>query len=339
MKIPSEDIIQADSPDRVISTILAVGDGARKDTQIAQAIGNLDPRQGRYYRRAAEILGFIERESHNSVLTSLGEDFIRSNAAHRRILFVQALLNDSVIQRLLPFLDSCGPNGASRTQLEGFLGGVADLGAASMVRRRVSSYSSWLRHFGIATGSGANLVLENLPATSPILRITSDEEPLSPNRFELNEYEAQARRVRAARDAVAFYVNHAAHERAAASHESLVNLMAQRLRTHGAVPKANRYVDLSARCDGVDYLFEMKSTTENNPHAQIRRGISQLYEYRYIQNIPAAKLVLVIENPLPRRVGWLEDYLVQDRDVLLVWDGNGSFTCPPSVAPSLPFLS
>ncbi len=196
-----------------------------------------------------------------------------------------------------------------------------------------------MTEFAVKAGAGSNLIIENLPTASPILRIKSDEEPLSPNRFELDEYEAQARRVRAAREAVAFYVNYAAQERATASHESLVNLMAQRLRTHGAVPKANRYVDLSARYAGVDYLFEMKSTTEDNSHSQIRRGISQLYEYRYIQNIPAAKLVLVIENPLPRKVGWLENYLVQDRDVLLVWDGNGSFTCPESVSTALPFLN
>ena len=56
--------------------------------------------------------------------------------------------------------------------------------------------------------------------------------------------------------------------------------------------------------EGRDYLFEMKSTTEDNPHAQIRRGLTQLYEYRYVQNVKEAKLVLVIENPLPRENGW-----------------------------------
>ena len=114
--------------------------------------------------------------------------------------------------------------------------------------------------------------------------------------------------------------------------------MAQRLRTHGAVPKANRFVDLSAHFAETDYLFEMKSTTEINPHTHIRRGISQLYEYRYIQNLPAAKLVLVVENPLPRKLDWLENYLVKDRGVLLVWDGDGKFSCPTEIAPALPFL-
>jgi hypothetical protein len=339
MKIPSEDILQADSPERVMATVAAIGNGARTDKEIAVAIGNLDARQGRYYRRAAEILGFIRRDAGNfSVLTELGSGFVDGSTHQRNELFVRAVLGNSVIQRLVPFVESCGAAGASRTQLENFLGSVASLGTASMVKRRVSSYVGWLRHFGLTAGHGNRLVLASLPDASPILRFQSDVEPISPQNFELREYEEQRRRVVAAGEAVAYFINQAAHERAAASHEALVNLMARRLRTHGAVPKANRYVDLSARWAGVDYLFEMKSTTEANPHSQIRRGISQLYEYRYIQNIPAAKLVLVVENSLPRKLSWLQNYLVKDRDVLLVWDGNGSFSCPTEIAPALPFL-
>jgi hypothetical protein len=83
----------------------------------------------------------------------------------------------------------------------------------------------------------------------------------------------------------------------------------------------------------------MKSTTEDNPHAQIRRGLSQLYEYRYIQNVKDAKLVLVIENPLPRENQWMENYLNNDRGVLLVWDGNGRFSCSAEIRRELDFLT
>jgi hypothetical protein len=115
--------------------------------------------------------------------------------------------------------------------------------------------------------------------------------------------------------------------------------MAERLRQRGAMPKANRYIDLSVRWGDADYLFEMKSTTDDNPHAQIRRGLSQLYEYRYIQNVKKAKLVLVIENPLPKENRWMEDYLIHDRGVLLVWDGNGKFDCSTEIREQLEFLS
>ena len=51
MKIPSKDVIQADTPERVMGTIDAIARGAHDDKAIAAAIGGLDARQGRYYRR------------------------------------------------------------------------------------------------------------------------------------------------------------------------------------------------------------------------------------------------------------------------------------------------
>jgi vacuolar-type H+-ATPase catalytic subunit A/Vma1 len=222
--------------------------------------------------------------------------------------------------------------------LEIFLNAVAELGAASMVERRVSSYQGWLVKLGLAKMAGRRCVLDHLPASVPFVRYESDEEPIFPNRYDLKEYQEQAQRVASKQEAIEYYVDRAKRERASTSHETLVSLMAERLRQRGAIPKANRYVDLSARLDEEDYLFEMKSTTEDNPHSQIRRGLSQLYEYRYIQNVEKAKLVLVIENPLPRKNHWMEDYLLNDRGVLLVWDGNGKFHCPPSIRKQLEFL-
>jgi hypothetical protein len=80
----------------------------------------------------------------------------------------------------------------------------------------------------------------------------------------------------------------------------LTDLVADKIRRAGSIPKNNRYVALSAAIREDLYLFEMKSTTDGNVHSQIRRGISQLYEYRYLQDVPDAKLVIVIENPPPR---------------------------------------
>lgn len=66
----------------------------------------------------------------------------------------------------------------------------------------------------------------------------------------------------------------------------------------------------------------MKSTTDGNVHSQIRRAISQLYEYRYLQEVPAAKLVIVLESPPPREKRWIVDYVVKDRKLLIAWDGD-----------------
>lgn len=323
-----------------MATIDAVARGARDEKDIAAAIGGLDARQGRYYRRAAEVLGFMVRDaSHRSTVTPSGKEFSSADQAMKQALFIRAVLANPLFQRLLPFLEGKGTAGVSRTEAEHFLDAVAELGEASMVKRRVSSYLGWLVKLGLAKMNGKRWVLDHLPAAAPLVRYESDEEPIFPNRYTLREYQEQAERVASKQEAIAYYVDRAKRERATTSHETLVNLMAERLRQRGAIPKANRYVDLSARWAGADYLFEMKSTTEDNPHSQIRRGLSQLYEYRFIQNVEEAKLVLVIENPLPKQNQWMEDYLLNDRGVLLVWDGNGKFNCSPDIRKELEFLS
>jgi hypothetical protein len=340
MKIPSKDVIQADSLERVMAAIDAVARGARNDKDIAAAVGDLVARQGRYYRRAAEVLGFMVRDpSRRSIVTPAGNEFANAEQPLKNALFTRAVLENPLFRRLLPFLESKGAEGVSRSDAERFLDEVAELGATSMVERRVSSYLGWLVKLGLAKTNGRHWVLDHLPAALPLVRYESDEEPIFPSRYDLKEYQQQARRVAGKREAIMYFVDGAKRERASTSHETLVNLVAERLRQRGAIPRANRYVDLSARWKGDDYLFEMKSTTEHNPHSQIRRGLSQLYEYRYIQNVKEAKLVLVIENPLPKENRWMEDYLVKDRGVMLVWDGNGKFHCSPDIRDQLEFLS
>jgi hypothetical protein len=88
-------------------TVQAVAQGQRTDREIAVAIGNLDPRQGRYYRRASEVLGFTQREAgNNSELTNLGRQFAQSNDAEKRSLLIQAFLGYPLVARLLQFLES-----------------------------------------------------------------------------------------------------------------------------------------------------------------------------------------------------------------------------------------
>lgn len=281
----------------------------------------------------------VRDANHRSIVTPAGKEFANADQTVKRALFTQAVLSNPLFQRMIPFLEGKGAAGVTRDEMEMFLNAVADLGAASMVERRVSSYLGWLVKLGLAKIAGKRWVLDHLPAAVPLVRYESDEEPIFPNRYDLKEYQEQAQRVASRQEAIAYYVDRAKRERATTSHETLVHLMAERLRQRGAIPKANRYVDLSARWEGEDFLFEMKSTPEDNPHSQIRRGLSQLYEYRYIQNVKEAKLVLVIENPLPKENRWMEDYLIKDRSVLLVWDGNGKFNCSSGIRKQLEFLS
>jgi hypothetical protein len=100
-----------------------------------------------------------------------------------------------------------------------------------------------------------------------------------------------------------------------------------------------RYVDLAASVNGKPFLYEIKTTTEKNFLFQIRRGISQLYEYRYLQGALKAGLVLVMERPIPPKFGWIIDYLVHDRMILPVWNGDGErLFCPETVRNTLFYL-
>jgi len=65
---------------------------------------------------------------------------------------------------------------------------------------------------------------------------------------------------------------------------------------------------------------------------------SQLYEYRYLQNKAGAKLVLVLEKPLPRKEQWMIDYLENDREINVIWDGDGQLHGTDFAQKALKFL-
>jgi len=132
--------------------------------------------------------------------------------------------------------------------------------------------------------------------------------------------------------------NDALHDRARVSHRHLINLTAERISAAGGIPKSNDLIDLAVNLDS-DFIFEMKSTTDANVRSQVRKGISQLYEYRYLQNKPEANLVLVVERPINAPNQWMNEYLENDRGVLLVWDGDDRLFGSPQASNALPFLN
>jgi len=162
----------------------------------------------------------------------------------------------------------------------------------------------------------------------------------SRKKYALDEYKSVAGKVRDTKGYINVLIDDAARERAEDSHRMLIELVASKILRAGSIPKNNKYVDLSAVLSDNFYLFEMKSTTDKNVHAQIRRAISQLYEYRYLQEAPAAKLVIVIENPPPEQKKWIVDYVVKDRKLLIAWDGDRkTLRFPAEVGADLGFLA
>ena len=338
MQIASDDVPQADVLDDVIKVVQAVNEGFRSYQDIGEYIGK-DERNGRYYRLASEILGLTEKPQRNvSVLTQLGRQFLDASDTQRNEMLPQLVLNTRMMQRMLPFLEQY-PEGVTRNQIETFIENVTDV-SGSTIGRRFNSVVNWLVRIGWLHQADDRYVLTPQGNISnPNVEFVDITEPLLPQTLELQEYLSVAERTISDEPSLQLILrDEVKSERAIAAHVQLVNLVAERVRYSGSLPRSNALIDLASRVDNRSFIFEMKSIHENNARSQIRRGLSQLYEYRYLQNIPNAILVLVIENSLPNNIAWMQDYLEQDRDIRLVWDGDGQLHASPQTQGELAFL-
>jgi hypothetical protein len=339
VKIASDEIPQADRLSDVAEVVAAVAKGATTFQEIADAIGKVE-RQGRYYRKAAEIVGLIQSVGLNqSALTPLGQRWVAANAIEQEKLLIQATLSARIFQRVIPFIEA-HPKGVTRDRLRAFLDEVADLGGTSMAPRRVATVIHWLNETGIVREERNRYVLGKLPAGLSYLDYSTNEaEPLLPVKYGLTDYTEHEKKFKERLGTMTVLVDEAKLERASHSHIDLVNLVSSRIKNAGLMPKMGKLIDLATTIGGQNqFIFEMKSTTAANARSQVRQGISQLYEYRYIEQAKDATLVLVLEANLVASNAWMRDYLVEDRNVLVVWDGDGNLYCPAKTAAKLSFL-
>lgn len=341
MRIPSDEIPQADRLSEVIRTVICISQGGQSFQDIAAFINKVD-RQGRYYRKAAEIIGMITTPLRNqSVLTPLGQQFIQSGATLNNPLLIQSVLNSRIFQRIIPFLELRSGTGVIRDEIVDFITDVSDITADSMAPRRFSSVVSWLEELQIIQRQGDRFYLANniINNSIPILNFTEIDEPLLPRATNLQEYQTVEMRTRQANETVVIYRNQAATDRADNAHRRLVNLVANRIRNINAIPRYNQLVDLATRVGETDFLFEMKSITDDNSKSQVRNGLSQLYEYSYLQNLPNASLVLVIERPMPVDTRWMVEYMEANRNIQVIWDGDDNLYGTDKSRETLPFLN
>lgn len=336
MKIPSSKIPQADILDDVLRVADAVNQGAKTFQDIARHIQKVE-RQGRYYRLAAELLGLIQNNNNNSKLTPLGKKFVSSNPSTKKEMAKTAVLNAHVFQRMIPFFE-LHSDGISRDHIEDFIVEVTQPTTQSMIHRRASTLLSWLEKIGVLESSNDIYKLHSSQvSSSPILQFP-DDEPLAPKSSDLTEYKTVQERTERAGETIQVFIDQAVRDRANAIHRGLINIVADQLRASGSLPRFNRFVDLASTAENQAYLFEMKSVNNTNYRSQIRSGLSQLYEYRYLQNLPDAKLILVISDPLSKKDSWMLEYLEVDRQIHLVWDGNNQLYASKKTKQELSFL-
>ncbi len=338
MRLSSREIPQADRLDTVVDVVAAVGSGATSYQDIAHSIGKVE-RQGRYYRLAAELLGFLKPVSSNTyVLTSIGNQFLESAEEEREQILAARVLDSVMFQRIIPYLEAYGDTGCTRSDIRNFIESVTQKAGPSMIPRRTSTAISWLSRIGVLAEISDRFYIKKLPNHINLIKYV-DTEPLLPSMFDLHEYRVPQTRSSSSGFDIVSIIDAALRERANNTHQALVNDVANKLKSIGAIPRNNSYVDLAALVNGKPYIFEMKSCTADNMRDQIRKGISQLYEYRYLQAATNANLVLVIEKPLIHELSWMKDYLTKDRGIILAWDGNGkTYHCSPQQKSELSFL-
>lgn len=122
-------------------------------------------------------------------------------------------------------------------------------------------------------------------------------------------------------------------EKATQGHQLLVNEMARLLGARGIESSENTFIDLHGRIADTSVIFEMKTVTPSNCNGQIRKAISQLYEYRYIHSMPDAALCIVLDHfPYDE---WMLAYLRDDRGIDLCWRAVGGFEYQYKIAPFL----
>lgn len=111
-------------------------------------------------------------------------------------------------------------------------------------------------------------------------------------------------------------------QRANLTHKVLLEKLNDYLIKNGAKALENEHIDLYAQLpNNKNFIFEVKSIDEFNLLSQTRKGISQLYEYRYrYQNLIGYDVGLCLVYPFePKYVPWLQEYLCKDREIGIMW--------------------
>jgi uncharacterized protein with ParB-like and HNH nuclease domain len=146
-KFSTTDIPQADKLEKVIATIEAVNEGATKEIQIAETIG-FSSRQARYYRHAAEVLGFIINNNNYAIVTELGKTFANGSREEQVRLLKRAIFENNLFSTIIGYFEK-SQNGFTETQAEDFLLSISDNEASATIPRRIKTILSWLEYVEI----------------------------------------------------------------------------------------------------------------------------------------------------------------------------------------------
>ena len=171
-----------------------------------------------------------------------------------------------------------------------------------------------------------NATLGTVPPTFPTL--SADSTPLEdegidskPSNLATENDWKRASPTSSGRTTAIVNIDLVTRERANKSHYELEKLLFDTATAEGIKAKHNKHIDMYFGIDERTVLIEVKSCTDSNFHSQFRKGVSQLFEYRFLYKdifAPDVVLLLLMETRPPKEKTWLVDY-ANSIGVILAW--------------------
>ena len=317
MMASSSEFPQADRLTQVGLVADAIAKGNHTDDAIERYIG-LDSggRQGRYYRQAAVVLGLIANHHNYSVLTAAGQEYAAIATEPARLDFLaQRLVDTPVFHSALQYILKYSPN---KIQLRAWFRSFYP-GAGGTADRRFSTFMRYLRDARLVDDAAGVYVLSKYIGS--VLK-TSGGKPHASSGIPLSlPTPSSAPSGKTGGGIIQVDVDLQKLERANAIHWKLVDGKSLFVSALGATPHDNVHIDLFAEKGKDLIIYEMKSVNDESTNllAQVRKAVSQLYEYRFIYAKPNARLCIVTNQGISKANKWLLDYLETDRTIAYEW--------------------
>lgn len=306
--ISTSDFPQADFIEKVGQVANAVHDGCHTFMDIERYLGfDSEGRQGRYHRKAAIILGLIVSAQNYSRLTPLGEEYISCTSDRERLAFLaQCMTKTPVFKSALRYIADTNP---SQEQLKNWFE-VFYPGSIITARRRFTTFSNYLRSADLVMFDNDQFTLDKFSGAA-----RKETLPVGTG-FNMPPPAAGLGGI------ITAEIDATKRDRANHVHWKLVDAKARGLLDAGLSAKDNCNIDLFSDSGGEHILYEMKSLTDDNIFSQIRKAVSQLYEYRYRFAPSTSRLCVITNKELVGDNSWIGDYLENDRNIAYEWTEN-----------------
>ena len=317
MMVTTAEFPQADRLTQVGKVAEAIAKGHHTDDAIEKYIGlDSDGRQGRYYRQAAVVLGLTTNHQNYSALTAAGQAYAAIATGPAQLDFLaQRLVDTPVFHQALQYILKNSPNQA---QLKAWFRNFYP-GEISTADRRFSTFMNYLRDASLVDIAKGVYVLSKYSGS--VLKTSGGVSPAGGGKPLLPASPPAAPPAANGGGVIQVDVDLQKLERANAIHWKLVDAKSTFVSALGVTPYDNVHIDLFAEKDHELIIYEMKSVNDESTNllSQVRKAVSQLYEYRFIYAKPKAQLCIVTNQGISKANRWLLDYLEKDRSIAYEW--------------------